>query len=93
MKTPYKNPPIWAKKAIPPWDLTPREKIPDANCRKNQKAKNKKAGTGTISQKNQKGIKVKTLARGKNTKYMPRTPAIAPDAPIIGIFEEKEKIP
>jgi hypothetical protein len=39
-----------------------------------------------------KGTKTNIFALGKKCKYAPKTPAIDPEAPIIGIFESKLKI-
>ena len=57
----------------------------------NQKISNTNAGI-LIVKKIMKGTKTNTFALGKKCKYAPKTPAIDPEAPIIGIFESKLKI-
>ena len=51
----------------------------------NQNPKTNSAGTLTTRIKNPKNIKVEILALGKVIIYAPKTPAMAPDAPTIGI--------
>ena len=45
------------------------------------------AGKARVKNKGKNGTKTSTLALGKKTRYAPKTPATAPDAPSIGISE------
>ncbi len=53
----------------------------------NQKPSTKSAGSLMSQIKKKIGTSVNTLARGKSNRYPPRTPAIAPLAPITGTRE------
>ena len=81
---PIKNPPIWAKNAI---GLPPGPPVDDNICKIIHIPSHKNAGT-SITQMN--GIPVNILDNGYNKKYAPIIPAIAPDAPTIGIFDNGE---
>src|SRR6266498_2644889 len=80
---PKTKPPTWAKNATPPpasgWRTA---KPPSHSWNRNQKPRNRIAGTGT----RKKPMNVSTLARGSSTKYAPRTAAIAPLAPRFGML-------
>ena len=77
---------MWAKNATPPpacgWTkLRPPSQI----WRPIQTSRNQKAGISRMRMIPKK-ITVRTRARGKSTKYAPRTPAIAPLAPMFGML-------
>jgi hypothetical protein len=83
-KIPATNPPMCAHQAIPPEVSIPSVWMPLKNCIRNQNPMNKKADISMMSKKKKIGMRVTTFARGNITRYAPRTPEIAPLAPIVG---------
>ena len=57
------------------------------NCITNQMPSTTAAGSSNRPRKNKIGTRLRTRACGHQTMYAPMTPAIAPDAPIIGTVE------
>src|SRR3972149_5038557 len=100
---PARNPPMWAHHATPPVraDVWPIVAAPLRNWRRNQIPRKKKAGISTTGKKKNSGTSVSIRAFGKRRKDAPTTPAIAPDAPMLGTMEfdwnaiwaRKEKAP
>ena len=75
-----------AKKAVPPPDWGERiERPPDQICSPIQMPRNQYAWISRMRMIPMK-ITVRTRARGRSTKYAPRTPAIAPLAPMFGML-------
>jgi hypothetical protein len=60
------------------------------NCSPNQIASTSAAGREMTTIR-RSGIQVSTRARGQKTRYAPITPAIAPDAPMIGWVEPRSE--
>ena len=84
MSAPKANPVTWAANATPPpepgWVS---EKSACQSSKTNQSPRKIEARSGNgISPKSS----VTTRARGRITKYAPSTPAIAPDAPTVGML-------
>ena len=83
--TPAINPPIWAPNATPPSEPEMELLI---NCKTNQKINTTKAGNLKTCKKKPSGIATLIDRFGKKTMYAPKTPDMAPLAPIIGIVDE-----
>ena len=83
--TPAMNPPIWAPNAMPPSEPEIELLI---NCKTNQKINTTKAGSLKTCKKKPNGIATLMDRFGKKTMYAPKTPEMAPLAPIIGIVDE-----
>ena len=83
--SPATNPPIWAKKAIPPCAVYDKEMNPLNICRTIHNPRTTKAGNRTI--RNTTGTIASTFAFGNIRMYEPRIPEIAPDAPICGMVD------
>ena len=83
--TPAINPPIWAPNATPPSEP---EMVLLINCKTNQKINTTKAGNLKTWRKKPNGIATLIDRFGKKTMYAPKTPDMAPLAPIIGIVDE-----
>src|SRR5262245_39131154 len=87
VRTPKTKPPMWAKNATPPPEAgVVTEIVPSSACNRIQKPRTKVAGTSRKRKKKPRKIAVSTLARGRSRKYAPRTPAIAPLAPMLGML-------
>ncbi len=86
---PATKPPTCAHHATPPEsdDPCPMATAPLRNWMRNQIPRKKYAGISTTVKKMNRGRSVTTFARGNRTRYAPRTPAIAPDAPMLGTIE------
>src|SRR5207253_7566515 len=82
---PLANPPTCAHQATPPAEGTPSVARPEDNCRNTHTGRNSTAGTHTnLTNTNNSQTSTCTRAPGYSSRYAPRTPAIAPLAPIVG---------
>src|SRR5205807_4226281 len=82
---PLANPPTCAHQATPPAEGTPSVASPEDSCRNTHTGRNSTAGTHTnLTNTNNSQTSTCTRAPGYSSRYAPRTPAIAPLAPIAG---------
>src|SRR6202040_2378299 len=87
---PATNPPTCAHHAIPPTSCGPANaSVPLNNWLKNQNPRYKTAGTSKKKGKKKIGNSTTSRAVGKNSRYAPSTPAIAPEAPTDGTVESE----
>ena len=83
-RKPATNPPTWAMNATPPVSAAVViEPILLKSCRMNQNPITIRAGTGIT----RAPCNTLTLMRGNSKMYAPSTPAIAPEAPRLGMLE------
>src|SRR3954452_658616 len=88
---PAMNPPMCAHQATPPAPSGMlSEATPERSCMPNQNKRYRTAGICTIHGKMKMGMNVTTRLRGKETRYAPSTPAIAPEAPTVGMVDSGE---
>ena len=83
------KPPMWAQTATPEvsWVVAPSDTRPDKNWVMNQnRIKNAAAMRGT-RMNGPMNSSVRTWACGNRRRYAARTPAMAPDAPMLGTGE------
>src|SRR5690606_35386588 len=85
---PATKPPMCAQKAGPPAGMATRARAPCASWMRNQKRRKMSAGTSARCKKKREGTSARMRAPGNSRKYAPKTPAIAPLAPIIGTREK-----
>ena len=81
------KPPICANHATPPVVLKPKLPRPFVSWLKNQNPNTINAGILKVVKKIIIKAKTCTLAFGNRIIYIPKTPAIAPEAPTIGMVE------
>lgn len=86
---PTTKPPTCAHQATPPPASagTAAAAVPLKSWIRNHEPNTNEAGNSNTKGMNRTGRNVAIRARGKHTRYAPRTPAIAPLAPIIGTGE------
>src|SRR5439155_1590204 len=84
--TPVTKPPRWAQTATPPVRSAPFLSSGSAatSCQKNHQMRTIQAGIGITLKKMIKKKSIRTLTLGYSTRYAPRIPEMAPDAPTVG---------